>query len=332
MTTAARWGARAKVVGTPASRAGRAHSLPPDIAQATTAAAAPVDSTGPRVYGADRNLAAQIRCHLFVVAPNNSGSTFLHGALAACRNAWSLPVEGQAIRSYSGPVTLRGPKLAIWAADDESVALFADPAAHDWPRNRKTWYFHARAKCADASVFVEKSSQHVLQVAQLASHFPAARFLFMVRDPYAVCEGICRNYRRRFGQPDGADMQLEARAARHVLNLLRQQRHNIEATGAAWPGQPSAAGTFFTYEAMCAAPDRVAKQIRRLAPALGDLDLRRPRSVKGRYCQPLADLNASQLAALAPTQIETLNTAFRPHQALLDYFGYRLLGGAAQRK
>ena len=305
--------------------------MPPNAAQARTAAAARVDAARPWVYGANRNLAAQIRTHLFVVAPNNSGSTFLHGALAACRNAWSLPVEGQAIRSYSGPVTLRGPKLAIWAAEDWSMALFADPAAHDWAKNRKTWYFHARAKCAAASVFVEKSSQHVLQVAQLASHFPAARFLFMVRDPYAVCEGICRNFRRRFGRLAGADLQLEARAARHVLNLLQAQRRNIEATGAATPGQPSATGTFFTYEAMCAEPGRVARQVRHLAPALGDLNLRQPRPVKGRYCQPLADLNASQLGALAPAQIETFNTVFRPHQALLGYFGYRLLGGAARR-
>ena len=303
----------------PHSQPRRARSLPRETAQASR----------PWVYGANRDLAGQIRCHLFVAAPNNSGSTFLHGALAACRNAWAMPVEGQAIRSYSGPVTLRGPKRAIWAAEEESMALFADPAAHDWAKNRKTWYFHARAKCADASVFVEKSSQHALQVAQLAEHFPNARFLFMVRDPYAVCEGICRNYRRRFGEPDGADLHLEARAAQHVVNLLRHQRRNIETTRASPPGQPGATGTFFTYEAMCAEPGRVARQIRQLVPAFDDLNLQQSRPVKGRYCQPLTDMNARQLAALAPAQIVTFNAAFRQHEALLHHFGYHLLGTAA---
>ena len=304
----------------PHSQPRRARSLPRDTAHASR----------PWVYGANRDLAGQIRCHLFVVAPNNSGSTFLHAALAACRNAWSLPVEGQAIRSYSGPVTLRGKKRAIWAAEEESIALFADPAAHDWARNRKTWYFHARAQCVAASVFVEKSSQHVLQVAQLAGHFPNARFLFMVRNPYAVCEGICRNYRRRFGEPDGADLRLEARAAQHVVNLLRHQRRNIEATRASPPGQPGATGTFFTYEAMCAEPGRLARQIRQLVPAFNDVNLHQSRPVKGRYCQPLTDLNASQLAALAPAQIATFNAAFRQHEDLLHYFGYHLLGTDAE--
>ena len=48
-------------------------------------------------------------------------------------------------------------------------------------------------------MFVTKSTQHVLHVEQIVRHFRNARFLFMVRNPYAVCEGICRRYRTRLG-------------------------------------------------------------------------------------------------------------------------------------
>lgn len=277
-------------------------------------------------YGANTDLAARIRCHLFVVAPNNSGSTFLHGALAACAGAWALPVEGQAVGGYAGPVTLRGARLAIWADSPRKMALFADPARHDWGRNRKTWYFHARARCADASVFVEKSSQHVLQVPQLASHFPDARFLFLVRNPYAVAEGVCRNYRRRFGGPSEADFRLEARAARHVINCLAHQRANVDADRASAAGSR---GIAFTYEQMCADPVALARQIERLAPALGKVDLRRALPVKDRYCEPLRNMNSDQIAALAPRQIATFNAVFEPHGGLLGYFGYDLLPAAA---
>ena len=288
--------------------------MPPSAATGTASAA--------WAYGANHDLAARIRCHLFVVAPNNSGSTFLHAALAAGAGAWALPAEGQAISGYAGPVTLRGARLAIWADSPRKVALFADPARHDWERNRKTWYFHARAKRADASVFVEKSSQHVLQVPQLASHFADARFLFMVRNPYAVCEGICRNYRRRFGGPSGADLRLEARAAKHVVNCLAHQRANVDADQASAAGSR---GIAFTYEQMCADPVALARRIERLAPALGEVDLRPALPVKGRYREPLRNMNGGQIATLAPRQIATFNATFEAHRTLLDYFGYDLL-------
>ena len=38
----------------------------------------------------------------------------------------------------------------------------------------------------------------LLLVDQLERHFRNAKFLFTVRNPYAVCEGICRNYRSQF--------------------------------------------------------------------------------------------------------------------------------------
>ena len=273
------------------------------------------------VYGANRDLASNIDSHLFVIAPNNSGSTFLSNALATCLAAWSLPEEGQKIPGYVGPVTTRGPDLAIWAAERRSLRLFADPRRHDWPRTRKAWYFHARARSPEASVFVAKSSQQVLQVGQLAEHFHNAKFLFMVRNPYAVCEGICRNHRRRFGrqtqQPaEAGGRSLEERAAAHVLNCLIQQRCNIKAYGDR--------GFFFTYEAMCATPEQVAQGIQSLAPELADLNLRRHLPVKGRYFETLTDMNARQVARLTAEQLSILSRALQKRRDVLDYFGYQV--------
>ena len=274
------------------------------------------------VYGANRDLAGKISTHLFCIAPNNSGSTFLSKALATCRAAWSLPDEGQRIPGYCGPVTTRGAALAIWAAERQTMQLFQDPQRHNWPRTRKAWYFCARAHSLEASVFVVKSSQHVLQVGQLAEHFHNAKFLFMVRNPYAVCEGICRNHRRRFGPqsqrraPTGRS--LEATAAAHVVNCLRQQRRNIEVFGGR--------GVFFTYEAMCAAPEQMAERVRTLAPELTDLNLRQRLPIKGRYLEMLTDMNARQIARLTEEQVARFNPVLQEHQDVLDYFGYGMLG------
>ena len=158
----------------------------------------------------------------------------------------------------------------------------------------------------------------------LARHFRNARFLFMVRNPYAVCEGICRNLRLRRAlgwhtAPEAAQagVRLELLAARHVATCLEYQRRNVEAFGER--------GRFFTYEAMCAEPERVAREVRALAPALDDLNLRRRLPVHQSYHEMLTDMNARQLARLAPGQVAAFNRVFRRHRAVLDYFGYEVM-------
>ena len=283
-----------------------------------------------RVPAANLSLAERIAAHLFVVCPNNSGSSFLAAALGACSAAWKLPQEGHRMHGYVGPVPWRmrrpnaPPPDLLWAAEPEWIAQFADPSLHNWPLTRKAWYFHAYANDPKACVFVTKSPPHVLQVAQLRRHFANARFLFMVRNPYAVCEGICRRYRTRltnlFERGFAAlGRRLEQAAARHVVACLDWQRQNLERHGES--------GLFFSYEAMCAAPLEVARQIRGLVPQLADLNLRRRLAVKD-YNERLVDMNPRQMANLGGEQLAAFNQVFRERRKLLGYFGYRLLEDA----
>ena len=41
------------------------------------------------------NMKSKIKTHLFIISPNNSGSTFLKNALAASEHTWNLKKEGQ---------------------------------------------------------------------------------------------------------------------------------------------------------------------------------------------------------------------------------------------
>ena len=280
-----------------------------------------------RVYGAGRDLERVITTHLFGICPNNSGSSFLSTALATCRATWSLPRDGQRMLGFAGPLPRKlvesgWPKpCLIWAAERSWMAVFADPGRYDWPRTRKAWYFQARARSPHAAVFVTKSPPHVLCVDQLARHFRNARFLFMVRNPYAVCEGICRRYRTRL--PRHYQSQFVARgrslpeaAATHVVNCFAWQRRNVETH--------RAHGVFFTYETMCAQPERVAQEIQALVPELDDLNLRQRLRVKD-YDAMLTDMNARQIARLDAQDLAAFNRVFRVHRDLLDHFGYALM-------
>ena len=280
-----------------------------------------------RIPGANQDLDRLIKTHLFVICPNNSGSSFLAGALEKCRAVWRLPREGQATHGYAGPLPWlpHGPDGwtpgLLWAAGQRWIDLFSDPGNYDWPRTRKAWRFHSYARDPNASVFVTKSPPHLLCAEQLAQHFRGARFLFMVRNPYAVCEGICRRHRTRLPAHHldslaGLGMSLPEAAAAHVANCLAWQRRNIEAH--------RRSGLFFTYEEMCGQPAAVAGRIQALAPELADLDLRQRIAAKD-YDEPLTNMNPRQLARLDGGQIAAFNKVLRRHRDLLAWFGYDLM-------
>ena len=279
------------------------------------------------VYGVDHDLEGLVDTHLFGICPNNSGSTFLMQALATSRATWNLPKEGQGVLGFRGPASGKESSVAglprtglFWAYRQQWIDVFTDPRHYDWPRIRKAWYFLAFARDSGASVFYTKSPSHLLIVDQLVRHFRNPKFLFMVRNPYAVCEGICRSFAPRplpIAPRAGEGVNPLVAAATHVVNCLERQRRNLETHGNR--------GAFFTYEAMCAAPERVAREIHTLVPAIGDLNLRQRLPAKRRYYEMLTDMNARQIARLDAEQIATLNRVFRAHRDTLDYFGYDLM-------
>lgn len=258
-----------------------------------------------------------IAAHLFVIAPNNSGSTYLRKALATSSATWNLPHDGQRMAGFVGPVTWKSfdadgerPGL-LWAAHERWLEKLASASLYDWPRTRRAWYFQATSQRPDASVFVAKSPPFLLVVDALAHHFHNARFLFMVRNPYAVCEGICRAYGKERGVAD-----LPTRAATHVATCMVLQRANIETH--------ASQGVFFHYETLCAEPERVAEQVTALVPELDGLDLRQRLSVKS-YHETLTNMNERQIARLSAADLAAINSVFRRHRSTLDYFGYGLL-------
>ncbi|WP_260582036.1 sulfotransferase [Sphingopyxis sp. PET50] len=250
--------------------------------------------------------------HLFLLAPNNSGSTFLAAALARCALAWSLPREGQHVAGFHGPSSRGTGTRLLWAADPASIAAFRDPAAYDWSRTRRAWHFHARAVSDDADTLVVASPPFLLIADQLAAAFPDAAFLIMVRNPYAVAEGIIR--RGAEAGPAAPGTSLATAAARHIVAALAAQRAN----GAALGNRAAC----FTYEEMCAAPAETAARIAALVPSLADLDINRSLPVKGRYHERLRDMNADQIARLTPGQTADLTAVFAAHRDDLAAFGY----------
>ena len=267
-------------------------------------------------FGVREKLSGSVRIYLFGIGANNSGTTFLKNAISTSRSSWNLPLEGQFTRGFAGPNTRERGSL-LWTHDDLGGAALRDPAAYDWPRTRRAWHLQAFARSAGASVFYTKAPPFLFHVESLRAHFQPARFIFTIRNPYAVCEGISRR-RSILSLPPSKRCFFEA-AAEHVVCCMAQQRRNVEA-------HVPRRGVFFSYETMCAEPERAEALIRSQAPELDDLNLRQRLSVKqGIYYEMLTDMNQRQIAALSPVDFDVINAVFCNSRAVLDYFEYDLM-------
>ena len=263
--------------------------------------------------GSRHDIEKSVDTHLFGIVPNNSGSTFLMRSLAICRATWNLPRDGNRMSGYAGPEC---PPL-LWASEQRWIDLLTNPRNYNWPRTRKAWHHQAIARSPDASVFYTKFPSILLLVNELPRHFRNTKFLFMVRNPYAVCEGICRQFREDKMLSQVRPLNLREVAARHVVTCLAWQRRNLRTHGDR--------GVFFTYEAMCAEPERTAQAIRALVPELDDLNLRRRLPVKRRYHEMLVDMNARQIARMGAEEFAAFNRVFREREDVLAWFGYRVM-------
>lgn len=260
-------------------------------------------------YGAMHDLERIVQTHLFIVSPNNSGSTFLQKALATSEHTWNLKKEGHHTYGFVGPTPYRLNRSLVWAADKEGIEILSKESTYDWQATRKAWYFQAFSKSQKAAVFVEKSPPSVLRVAQLKDNFRNAKFLFIVRNPYAVVEGILR-WRKR------SVSVTATMAAEHIMQCFYYQQKNIEMF--------NDSGIFFQYEEMCSNPELIQSEVQVLVPELNDFQLDQKLSVKGRYCETLQDMNTRQIKCLSPEDLGEINSVFIKYEPVMKYFGYAI--------
>lgn len=263
-------------------------------------------------YGAEIDLRQRVSCNLFLLCPNNSGSTFLAKAIATSPEVWSLPREGQHALGFSGPITQNENGLT-WASSQDSLDEITDPKAFNWAQNEKTWYFQAQACSPAAKVFFTKTPPFLAYAEMLKRHFRNPRFLIMVRNPYAVIEAILRRNKTIVSNQS----QLLATAVQHTVACLQMQRRNQKSY--------NKISTFFTYEEMCAKPETVEQKIKTLVPEIKNLRLDQRLAVKGQYDAWLRNMNDEQIGRLSAMQLQAISDRLLPHAALLGQFGYDLI-------
>lgn len=248
--------------------------------------------------------------HLFLLVPNDSGSTWLQNAISLCRNCVSFDtgLDGKGVCAGTDFY----PDQEINKLFSEREDLWGRSSSYNWEKIKDLWFgawsCAPNYNSATPRVFLEKTPQAIYASDMYVANFSNVRFVISIRNPYAVIEGM----RRTIG-----NVSLE-RCTQHWVRCAKRQMYNIQ--------KYSDISVTLSYELLLARPELIANQIRAVVPALHDLDFSKAasaHSIDGGVAErKLVDYNERQIANLSLEDLTTINTILGPEEEVMEYFGY----------
>ncbi|MBA3015906.1 MAG: sulfotransferase [Desulfobulbaceae bacterium] len=243
---------------------------------------------------------------LFLVGCYNSGTTLLAEILGRHPDISGLPTEGHFITDqFVKDFEVGLPRM--WAGREELFRLTETDDGPDPIRIKKEWGMRLDLT---RPVLLEKSPPNSVRTRWLNQHFIPAYFVAIVRNGYAVAEGISRK-----GDPkhlrDGWPVEQSAWQWRRTNEVLEEDATYLP--NFMW----------LKYEDLVCDP---LTELNRIASFVGlrpfdGFDSGKDFSIHERK-ESLKDLNAESICRLTPGQINLINSVAK---GTLTRFGYPLL-------
>lgn len=242
---------------------------------------------------------------LFVVGCYNSGTELLVRLLGDHPAVAALPEEGQFLTDqFPADYELGLPRM--WALREDLFRLTEADQGPDVARLKREWLMRLDRS---RSVFLEKSPPNAARTRWLQQHFENAHFIAIVRNGYAVSEGI-RRKAEPFHLKDGWPLELCARQWERSNEILLEDSAHLRHV------------LWVRYEDLVRDP---AAELERM---LGFLDLPAAPFQNGRAWavheknEPVRDMNEESLRRLTPEELRLVTAEAAP---MLSHFGYDLL-------
>jgi Sulfotransferase family len=237
---------------------------------------------------------------LFVMGQTNSGTSILTRFLGSHPAVRIMPTEGQYLTDALPMAADYGVKrewtkrLDVFHLTEESDPSPALRARYDW-----SYYLPHRPGIA-----VEKSTPNAIRSRWLQANFAPARFVGIVRHPYAVCEGI----RRRTGMAIGDAAAQWAQANELMLADSERLDHFL----------------LVTYEDLTERPDEVLAKLQAFLGLDTPFDrtlLESPIAMHNVHDrpQPLQNMNPKSFERLSDEDKAEIDRAAGPMMARLGY-------------
>jgi len=197
----------------------------------------------------------------------------------------------------------------------EQKEMWGNPDEYSWELIKilweRAWSDNPRYDTADPRVYLEKTPQAIYASDMYVEHFDNARFLILIRNPYAVAEGMRRTII--------ADVDIQ-RCIKHWIRCAQRQIYNYETY--------KDIAIQITYEELVGNPRDVEQKIRQFIPALHDIDFTKAaaaHSLEGMKPKPVTDFNERQIKNLSAEDIATINQELAQVPEVMEHFGYQEL-------
>jgi Aspartyl/Asparaginyl beta-hydroxylase/Sulfotransferase family len=242
-----------------------------------------------------------MKMHLFLLVPNNSGSSVLHDLIATSSEVAVLPGEGQFCPNFIGPLASTF-KVAHFFTKKEEI--FRNKNNYQWNIISNQWRALWKQNNSDAKILLQKSPPDILRTDMLLETFEDTKFIIMIRNPYAMVESILR-----------ANNNCSiAEAATHAIRCLEIQLAHSE--------------TYYdalvtTYEDLTENTDIIKNKIQDFL-GINDIDSDSVFYSKG-YTSKIRNMNADQIKRFTNKQLVEINRVFREKQSVLKECGYSLI-------
>lgn len=242
---------------------------------------------------------------LFLVGCYNSGTTLLSRLLGTHPEIAALPVEGQFLTDqFPADYELAVPRM--WTMRED---LFRLTEADQGPAARRLTREWAMRLDRSRPIFLEKSPPNAARTRWLQAHFESPSFVAIVRNGYAVAEGIRRKAEPHH-LPEGWSIADCARQWARSNEILLEDAEHLDRV------------LWVTYEELAAAPDETLDRILEFANvARGAIDTGRDWKIHERR-DSIRDMNAESIARLDPAERAQITAIARP---MLERFGYDVL-------
>ena len=231
--------------------------------------------------------------YIFVLSPNNSGTTVIGQYIAAQSDGYLPPFgnhEGQMV-----PAVKEAMRSDPWNPE----------ARLDWPFIKSVW--DELLAESGKGVFVETSPPNLMRVGQIREAFAEdARYLFSIANPYAQISSCIYNY---------SDPPLAPRTLRRLteqwLNKARAMAQNI----VSHPDIPK-----ITYEDFCRTPTVINEAL--------DLPVVSDSAIAGKRNAPVTrimDMTNRNILFNDAFTIDRISELLAEEEDLLQFFGYSLI-------
>jgi hypothetical protein len=264
--------------------------------------------------------------YLFLAVPPYSGSTVLHNYIAKCSNVVAVTnefkklnatdfgvIEGNAAtqaRKFYGDVGIPTGRVI----PGNFLQEIQNPTTYNWIKIKYFLDANWEKNNINATIRLQKTPNDTYRVQMMQSQFDA-KWIVMVRNPYAWLQSTIEKFlKRRINPSDIADQ-----IANHIINTYTIQKDNKEFLGDN--------GYTMTFEDFVANENKHTEALKLWMPELSDLTFKGPCRVKADTVQGLSNNNDEHIELLhtIPGAIDKFNTLFRPHEEIINYWGYELI-------